>query len=80
MRPELSVQLYSVRHQLAENPEATLQKLAEMGFGSVEAFGLPLDSSGLKKALIESGLKVPTAHGSVAGSRNRRRSGHGCRA
>ncbi len=64
-RPEVSVQLYSVREQLADNLELTLEKLAKMGFLAVEPFGLPGNAAELKLALSRAGLKAPTAHGSV---------------
>lgn len=38
--PRLSVQLYSVRDQLAADQPATLARLAEIGFRHVEPFGL----------------------------------------
>lgn len=64
-RPANSVQLYSVRDHLANDFDRTLVKLAELGFRSVEPFGLPSETSKLKKALVSAGLNAPTAHGSV---------------
>jgi len=65
IRPANSVQLYSVRDHLAQGFDDTLVKLAELGFTSVEPFGLPSETSKLKKALANAGLRAPTAHGSV---------------
>lgn len=64
-RPTNSVQLYSVRDQLASDMDGTLTKLAKLGFRSVEPFGLPSDTEKIKQALSNAGLKAPTAHGSV---------------
>ncbi len=59
------MQLYSVRDHLANDFDRTLFKLAEMGFRSVEPFGLPSETSKLKQALLSAGLRAPTDHGSV---------------
>jgi sugar phosphate isomerase/epimerase len=66
VKPEskLSVQLYTIRDQLAANPGSALAKLAGIGFKQVEtAFwpkGMTLDkAAGLLK---DNGLKVSSAH------------------
>jgi sugar phosphate isomerase/epimerase len=64
-RPELSVQLYSVRESFAAEPMACLQRLREIGFRCVEPFGLPNQEPSLRAGLLEMGLTAPTAHGSV---------------
>jgi sugar phosphate isomerase/epimerase len=64
-RPAISVQLYSVRDQLASDRDGTLARISEIGFTAVEPFGLPGQGSGLKEALAKASLKAPTAHGSV---------------
>lgn len=64
-RPTNSVQLYSVREHLAEDIDLTLSKLANLGFRSVEPFGLPLDFDKIKQSLRNAGLSAPTAHGNV---------------
>ena len=64
-RPENSVQLYSVREHLDRDFDSTLTRLAEIGFRSVEPFSLPDNLGKLKQALLNAGLKAPTAHGSV---------------
>jgi sugar phosphate isomerase/epimerase len=64
-RPAISVQLYSVRNELAKNMESTLRRLAEIGFTAVEPFGLPVNAAELKSALLSASLKAPTAHGNV---------------
>lgn len=64
-RPQVSVQLYSVRDHVAADLDLTLDKLAKLGFEVVEPFGLPSDSAKLKAALTRAGLAAPTAHASV---------------
>lgn len=64
MAQGISVQLYSVRNQLATNPEATLERIAEIGFRKVEPFGLP-EVGSLQRYLQRLSLTAPTAHGSV---------------
>lgn len=61
-RPEVSVQLYTVRNPLAISRDATLERLAKMGFKSVEPFGLPTEVEQLKSSLQRNGLTAPTAH------------------
>ncbi len=64
-RPPLSVQLYTVREQLASDPAATIEALAAMGFTAVEPFGLPDLPDAVSDALRAHGLTMPTAHGSL---------------
>lgn len=64
-RPQLSVQLYSVRDHVAADLEGTLARLAKIGFSAVEPFGLPTDSAKLKAALQLTGLTAPTAHAAL---------------
>ncbi|MEV0601818.1 sugar phosphate isomerase/epimerase [Streptomyces sp. NPDC050315] len=70
--PSLSVQLFSVRDQLAADRDATLDRLAGIGFRHVEPFGLgaPDRSAadrmaqvrGLRRSLDAAGLTAPTVH------------------
>jgi len=59
---DLSVQLYTVRRQLADDVDGTLAELARIGFGRVEAFDLLAWRDRLRDALPRHGLAVPTAH------------------
>ncbi len=61
-RPEVSVQLYTVRDPLSTSRDATLERLANMGLKSVEPFGLPTEMEELKNSLRRIGLTAPTAH------------------
>ncbi|UNS95334.1 sugar phosphate isomerase/epimerase [Streptomyces tubbatahanensis] len=68
----LSVQLYSVREQLADDLDAALSRLARIGFRHVEPFGLgspqqPADARmaharRLRRSLDAAGLGVSTVH------------------
>ena len=60
--PALSVQLYSVRNQLAEDLPGTLARLAGIGLTQVEPFDLLSDPAGLADALRAHGLTAPSAH------------------
>lgn len=71
----LSVQLYSVRDQLAHDPTGTLEQLARLGFRHVEPFGLgsperPLaerlaSARSLRRTLDDLGLSVSAVHAAV---------------
>ena len=59
----LGIQLYSVREQLAKDYPGTLKKLSALGYQEVEAAGFfdqPAD--GVKAALREAGLRMPSSH------------------
>lgn len=60
-----SVQLYSVREALAEDPRATLQTLRDGGFERVEPFGLAENGPALMPLLAELSLAAPTTHASL---------------
>ena len=61
-RPPVSVQLYTVRDALAADPDATLARLAEIGFTAVEPFGLTDAVDTLEPAVRSVGLTAPTSH------------------
>ena len=64
--PQLSVQLWSIKDDVAKDFEGTLKKLADMGFQGVEFAGnfgpYAEDPKGLKKFLNKLGLKASGAH------------------
>lgn len=64
-RPQPSVQLWSVRADLERDPDATLARLAEVGFRAVEPFGLADSAAVLAEPLRRHGLAAPTAHASL---------------
>ncbi|MFM2353086.1 MAG: hypothetical protein RLZZ608_492 [Actinomycetota bacterium] len=66
-RPSASVQLYSVRDALAADPAATTLRLADLGFHTVEPFGLVEAVDTLEPALAAAGLTAPTSHVTLHG-------------
>ncbi len=64
----LSVQLYTVRRELADDFDGTLDRIAGMGFVSVEPYGLVEHAEALAQALPVRGLRAPSAHASVLGA------------
>src|SRR5919204_4597869 len=74
----LSVQLYSVRDHLAADQNATLARLAELGFRYVEPFGLGsaertgaerrASARALRAGLDAAGLRVSAVHAGIPGS------------
>ena len=60
--PDLSVQLYSVREQLAADFPGTLTRLAEIGLTRVEPFGMVDFADRLRTGLVANGLSAPTTH------------------
>ncbi len=63
--PVLSVQLYSVRTQMAADLPGTLARLAGAGVRCVEPFDLIADPRALREALTAAGLRAPSAHASL---------------
>lgn len=58
-----SVQLYSLRQELAQDFTSTIQQLAEIGYPTVEGYnGMPLASDAIAEILKEHGLKMPSCH------------------
>jgi protein-tyrosine-phosphatase/sugar phosphate isomerase/epimerase len=64
--PVLSVQLYSVRAQMAADLPGTLARLAGTGVRCVEPFDLTADPRALHEALTAAGLRAPSAHASLS--------------
>ena len=62
MTRPLSVQLYTVREQLAENRDGVLRQLADLGFTAVEPFQPTEDPVGFRKVAEDLGLSVSSAH------------------
>lgn len=62
-----SVQLYTVRDALQADLGGTIARLAELGFTTVEPFGLADFADALAGPLAEHGLAAPTAHASLVG-------------
>ncbi len=58
----LSLQLYTVRGKLEEDFDATLARIAEIGYTKVEPFGVVEMADKLAEALPKYGLSAPTTH------------------
>lgn len=65
---QISVQLYSVRDAFAEDPSATLARLASLGFTAVEPYGLLEHAETLRPLLAEHSLTAPSCHASLLGA------------
>ena len=64
----LSVQLYTVRRSLAEDADATLGRLAALGFRAVEPFDLLAHRTALRDGLANHDLAAPSAHVDLLGA------------
>jgi sugar phosphate isomerase/epimerase len=59
----VAVQLYSVREALADDPEGTIARVAQLGVDGVEVVAGALDPVRLRRLLDAHGLAVCAAHG-----------------
>lgn len=59
---DISVQLYSVRDALWQDLPATLNRVAQLGFGKVEPFDFVEDAERYAAELAAAGLTAPSAH------------------
>jgi sugar phosphate isomerase/epimerase len=62
MATPLSIQLYTLRDQLAADRDGTLTRLAEIGYRSVEAYDPTADPQGFRKLANELGIGVAATH------------------
>ncbi|NRQ34128.1 sugar phosphate isomerase/epimerase [Nonomuraea sp. NN258] len=62
MTRPISVQLYTVRHQLAEDRDGTLTRLAGLGYRAVEPFDPMADPKGFRQVIDDLGLSVSSTH------------------
>ncbi|WP_412148380.1 sugar phosphate isomerase/epimerase family protein [Curtobacterium flaccumfaciens] len=62
MTQPLSVQLYTVRDALSADLPGTLQRIADIGYTNVEAFGFVDNADELAAALRDAGLAAPSGH------------------
>lgn len=59
----IGVQLYTVRDQMALNPEATIAKVAELGYKEIEFAGyFDRTAKQIKNTLDQEGLSAPSTH------------------
>jgi sugar phosphate isomerase/epimerase len=64
---ELSVQLYTVRNALADDPAAALSRIADIGFKSVELFDFVDRADSYAELLGARGLAAPSGHAMLIG-------------
>ena len=62
MTRPLSIQLYTVREQIARDRDGVLRQLADLGFQAVEPFQPTADPVGFRKVADDLGLTVSSAH------------------
>ncbi len=68
VKDKVGIQLYTVRSMMGENPQATLDMLAGIGYSQVESAGYGnrqyygMAPADFKKALKSSGLTMPSGH------------------
>ncbi|WP_116951973.1 sugar phosphate isomerase/epimerase family protein [Jiangella endophytica] len=62
MTLDISVQLYTVRDALALDLRGTLERLVAIGYRAVEPYNLAATAGPLGPALLELGLRAPSAH------------------
>lgn len=62
MTKPLALQLYSVRDRMTDDRDGVLRKLAEIGYGAVEAFKPTDDPAGFRKVADDLGLTVCATH------------------
>ena len=67
MSRPLSVQLYTVREALAADPAAALERLAGLGFTTVELFGFVDKAESYAELLPRFGLTASSAHAKLVG-------------
>jgi sugar phosphate isomerase/epimerase len=64
--PAISIQLWTVRDELAADLDGTLERLRSIGFTKVEAFGFTDRVEALASAFARHGITSPTGHASLA--------------
>jgi sugar phosphate isomerase/epimerase len=62
MATPLSIQLYTLRDQIAADRDGTLTRLAGIGYRSVEAYDPMADPAGFRKTADELGIGVSSTH------------------
>jgi len=67
MSATIGLQLYTIRDDIAADPLRALERVAQLGFRSVEPYGLPALADTFVAGLAASGLAAPSAHASIIG-------------
>ncbi len=64
----IGIQLYTVRQEFEQNPEATLARIAEIGYQEVEFAGYPPGTpEDIRRMLSRYSLRAPSSHVSLRG-------------
>ncbi|SFE62260.1 Sugar phosphate isomerase/epimerase [Actinacidiphila alni] len=62
MATPLSIQLYTLRDQIAADRDGTLSRLAGIGYTAVEAYDPTADPTGFRKVVDDLGISVNSTH------------------
>lgn len=63
IKPQIAVQLFTLREEMAKDPKATLRQVAELGFNGVEFAGFGgLTVKEMKETIDQLGLKAAASH------------------
>jgi sugar phosphate isomerase/epimerase len=62
MATPLSIQLYTLRDQIAADRDGTLTRLAEIGYRAVEPYDPTADPAGFRKTADDLGLSITSTH------------------
>jgi sugar phosphate isomerase/epimerase len=68
MTATIGLQLYTIRESLSEDVHRALARVAEIGIGSVELYGMSEYADAYERALAATGLSVSSAHASIIGN------------
>jgi sugar phosphate isomerase/epimerase len=67
VNPKISLQLYTVREQMASDFEGTVKAVADIGLRHVEPFEFATDTARLARAMEANGLDAPSGHEGLLG-------------
>lgn len=67
MSATIGLQLYTIRDDIAADPRRALERVGQLGFRTVEPYGLPELADLYAAGLPASGLTAPSAHASIIG-------------
>ncbi len=62
-----ALQLYTLRDQMTAGRAEVLARVAALGYGAVEPFGILVDPDGLRAELDATGLSVCSVHAAPTG-------------
>jgi sugar phosphate isomerase/epimerase len=68
MTATIGLQLYTIRESLSEDVHRALARVAEIGIGSIELYGMSEHADAYERAIADTGLSVSSAHASMIGN------------